>query len=561
MKTAYTTHLLLACSAMILSACGGGSSTTSTEETATTPTVIEAETATITGSVPGTLIEAYCDGDIYKFTRSIQNGTSQHPFELTVPKEISCRLVMTTNEDDPENRVITHLTFKDTQGNESNLLRVLQDEVDLGYIDLPMSPANTDDTNNDHVKDTPLSITLTQPTIEVITDETDELDRDDDDILDIYEDDDNDGIVNKYDTNLNQTTTPTTTVTTSNYYALEDWRKPRIYAKGAVIASCNQDKVFSLRPHKDSIEARLVDFTLGTTADAIHPSGYTLRATQARDSNSVIPLTFDSATKKWTASCAPIVYKDKTDIYPAYWIEAVSDANGSVVTKDKITLYDGGTDNCMACHASNSQYPLAYASSGPANLADPEEDFKTNILRKHDEKHPDAVSKLQTQLQAKGLSYNTAGLAETAKTMRVSCTDCHGINGVQGSGLSNVPALTNAIHRVHANLSEPNIMGANNCLTCHPGETIAKTFNGMIVHPFTAAWRSEDGHGEWADNMGVESCTLCHGRNLQGTQISNNVSCYKCHGKEWNDPVIGTWTPTSGTLSSVISDNDDEDDD
>ncbi|QOR61824.1 hypothetical protein ACM66Z_10460 [Sulfurovum sp. ST-21] len=310
---------------------------------------------------------------------------------------------------------------------------------------------------------------------------------------------------------------------------LHDWRAPRVYARVNANPVCNQDKIFSLRPYHTSIDTRFVDYT----STPMYPEGYTLKAVQARNSNVTVDLQYDTAAKKWIHECVPVTYVDKKDIYPSYWVEAVSDANGTVVTKDRIIMYDSGTNNCMVCHASNSKYPLAYAKTGPANLADPEEDYKINILRKHDEEYPDAVQNYLTQLQAVGKDYNPAGLEETSKTMRVSCTDCHGINAVQGSGFSTVPSLTNAIHDLHANLSEPNITGANNCLTCHPGETIAKTFNGDIVHPFTSQWRDEDGHGKWVEDNGVVSCTLCHGKDLRGTKIANNVSCYDCHGKEW----------------------------
>ena len=350
-------------------------------------------------------------------------------------------------------------------------------------------------------------------------------------------------------------TPPTINPTVGVSNGLESWKKPRVYTKVHAQPNCNQDKVFSLRPHSTSIKTRFVDYT----ATPIHPEGHTVRATQTRNSNVKIDLQYDATIKQWKKDCAPVTYVDKKDIYPSYWVEAVNDANGSVVTKDRITVYDGGTDNCMACHASNSGYPLAYAKNNPANLADPEADYKTNILRKHDEEYPNVVNKYMTQLQAKGLNYNGAGLEATSKTMKVSCTDCHGINAVQGSGFKTVPSLTNAIHDLHANLSEPNIAGANNCLTCHPGETISKTFNGKIVHPFTRQWRSEDGHGEWAEDRGAASCTLCHGADLRGTKISNNTSCYQCHGKEWNTPRIGTKTiPTNnakilgGTLSNML---------
>jgi len=339
-----------------------------------------------------------------------------------------------------------------------------------------------------------------------------------------------------------------TPLATKNVYnALEDWRKPRLFAKSTSNTICNKAKVFMLRPHATTIQAKFVDFT----SQDIYPSGYRIRATQVKNPNIKVDLEYDTITKRWKKECVPVTYVNKNDIYPAYWVEAINDSNGSVVTRDKVIIYDDGTKNCMACHASNSQDALAYANT-PANLADPETDFKVNILRIHDKKH------------------NTT-LENKSKTAVVSCTSCHGINGVQGSGKKNLPALTNAIHAVHANLKEPNIMGATNCLTCHPGETISKTFNGKVMHELSRFWRSEDGHGEWTEKNGAVSCTLCHGLDLRGTKISNNTSCYKCHGREWNTPIIGVNSLNGQTLADFVNnddnnndndnDNDDDDDD
>jgi len=80
--------------------CGGGGGSTTT-----TPI----PSATINGTVPGTKIEAFCDMGIHKVISSTQNGTTQHPFILEVPQKTNCRLVMTTNENDPDNKIITIL--------------------------------------------------------------------------------------------------------------------------------------------------------------------------------------------------------------------------------------------------------------------------------------------------------------------------------------------------------------------------------------------------------------------------------------------------------------------
>ncbi len=313
-------------------------------------------------------------------------------------------------------------------------------------------------------------------------------------------------------------------------FVLYDWRKPRVYAVSKSDPSLNNDKIFSLRPHKTTISVKLVDYT---KSSGINPANYTLRAVHTKDADTEILLSYDYSLEKWIKNGATVRYFDKKDIYPSYRIEAIDKNSGAVIAKDKIVLYDGGTNNCATCHASNSNYPLAYANN-PANLADFEEDYKTNILRVHDFNYPDAVNNTLIALQEKGINYyNTSGLEATSKTNKITCTNCHGINGVQGSGLRTVRSLTNAIHKVHTNKSEPNTVGSQNCMTCHPGDTINKAFNGKIVHSFSSFWKDEDGHGEWVDNYGTLSCTLCHGTDLKGTDISGKVSCYDCHGKEW----------------------------
>ncbi|MBA1419455.1 MAG: hypothetical protein FAF03_00970 [Epsilonproteobacteria bacterium] len=120
--------------------CGGGSSTSTSTN------------AKITGTVLGTLIEAFCDNNYYAQVTSTNNGTNQHPFEIEVPKNTNCILVMTTNENDPANRVITEIAFS----NGSTI--VLNADVDLGNIPLELSYQNADDRDGDHVVDTPLQV-------------------------------------------------------------------------------------------------------------------------------------------------------------------------------------------------------------------------------------------------------------------------------------------------------------------------------------------------------------------------------------------------------------------
>jgi len=50
-----------------------------------------------------------------------QYRTNQHPFEIELPQHTNCRLVMTTNENDPANRVISPIGYVHGSVNGSTL--------------------------------------------------------------------------------------------------------------------------------------------------------------------------------------------------------------------------------------------------------------------------------------------------------------------------------------------------------------------------------------------------------------------------------------------------------
>lgn len=161
----------------IIVGCGGSSSTSTSTN------------AKITGTVPGTLIEAFCDNNYYAQVTSTNNGTNQHPFEIEVPKNTNCRLVMTTNENDPANRVITEIAFS----NGSTI--VLNADVDLGNIPLELSYQNADDRDGDHVVDTPLQVNPNG----AASNNAPVQDADGNGMIDAYDDDDHDNIPNAYE--------------------------------------------------------------------------------------------------------------------------------------------------------------------------------------------------------------------------------------------------------------------------------------------------------------------------------------------------------------------------
>ncbi|MHC3993511.1 hypothetical protein ACXWTF_01660 [Thiomicrolovo sp. ZZH C-3] len=168
---------------LIFAACGSAGSSS------------DKATTSITGTVPGTLIEAFCEDGSYYAVNSNDNGTSEHPFELEVPQNTSCRLVMTTNENTPDASVVTLLTL-----NGSTLFEVNASAIDLGYIDLPMERAGYDDDNNG-ISDDLFNVVTPEGTVISVELTDDPMDSDHDGIIDYYDDDDdNDGIKDDEDT-------------------------------------------------------------------------------------------------------------------------------------------------------------------------------------------------------------------------------------------------------------------------------------------------------------------------------------------------------------------------
>ncbi|MCK9530622.1 MAG: hypothetical protein M0R77_08700 [Gammaproteobacteria bacterium] len=114
-------------------------------------------TVNITGTVPGTRIEAFADNGAYYVTDSVDNGTAAHPFTLAVPARMGLRLLMTTNPGTAD-EVVTPLGWR---GNDSALhTRLLLGgcaQVDLGHVPIPVGPnaAASLDADGDGVLDAP----------------------------------------------------------------------------------------------------------------------------------------------------------------------------------------------------------------------------------------------------------------------------------------------------------------------------------------------------------------------------------------------------------------------
>ncbi len=573
-------YILLNLAALpFLIGCGGGSSTS-------TPSLSQ-----ITGTVPGTKIEAFCDNGIYKKVASINDGTAKHPFVLNVPKDVNCRLVMTTNEDEPSNKVITPISFTDHNRDTSIIIKIEGEKVDLGHIDLPMSYAEIDDEDQDHVKDTPLEIELPSEEAVIVNDSEDELDTDHDGIVNAYEDDDHDHIpnINDDENNNNDTTPPTdtnTTPQTNTNYMLTAWNDLGMHCMDG-----NDYSVFSVLPPYNNLHAQIKDkngdlITTGITLTYEATTGtdgkINTTSIQANDgslktnfwdyatdlfgatlepdvgltgnptaSTTPVNMTFNTTHQWWEAEGIPISpYNDdgSKNYYPLVKVVA-KDSLGKVLAEVKTVLPVSDEMDCKRCHASTSVTDAAKPSAGWVNDSDAQKDYKYNILRLHDEKEPNAVSDNLAALQDKGYTYETQGLEATAQAgTPVLCVACHKSNALPGIGLG-LKAFTQAIHGKHADVTDP-ISGMklgdsenrSSCYTCHPGAQ-------------TECLRGAMGDAKNSDGSSQMQCQSCHGTmhvvgngNREGWLEQPN--CQACHhdGKQEKSAI----DPATNTLRHVI---------
>jgi len=260
---------------------------------------------------------------------------------------------------------------------------------------------------------------------------------------------------------------------------------------------------------------------------------------------------FNTTHQWWEAEGIPLTpYNDdgSKNYYPMVRVTA-KDSTGKVLSSVDTVLPVSDEMDCKRCHASNSA-PAGQPTQGWVNNADPEKDFKLNILRLHDERMPNAVRNNLTALQAKGYNYNTAGLEATvASGTPILCATCHASNALPGTGITGVKAFTQAIHAYHAKVTDPNTNLSLNssqnrgaCYSCHPGAA-TKCLRGAM--------------GDATDGAGnnVMQCQSCHGNMSQVGAASRHgwldePNCQACH----HDGVQETSAidPTTNTLRNAV---------
>lgn len=251
-------------------------------------------------------------------------------------------------------------------------------------------------------------------------------------------------------------------------------------------------------------------------------------------------MSFEAAAAQFKAEGIPITpYDDalRRNPYPLAKVVA-RDATGKVLAQARVVLPVSDEMNCAACHAAGSG-DAARPKAGWLTDANPEREYKKNILRLHDEKHLGQAAYMGA-LQAKG--YRAEGLLASAEAGKpVLCAACHGSNALGTVSTPNTSALTTAMHRRHAMVKDPtsglpldSINNRTACYQCHPGSE-------------TKCLRGAMGKAQLADGSAAMGCQSCHGTMSNvgsATRVGwlEQPNCQACHhdGKRELSAVSGT---------------------
>jgi hypothetical protein len=238
-------------------------------------------------------------------------------------------------------------------------------------------------------------------------------------------------------------------------------------------------------------------------------------------------------------------YDDKgvKNFYPMIKVTA-KDSTGKVLATARTVLPVSDEMTCKACHSSTTatnnpaQIAAKPASPGWVFNADPEKDWKLNILRLHDQKKfADPVNKPLYVSSLAALSYNSAGLETTANNGKpVLCAACHSSNALGTAGQFGVRALTHALHTKHATVNDPvsqqplgSSTNIDSCYMCHPGSQTECNRGAMSL--------PKDANG----NQTI-ACQNCHGSMAQVGNVARTgwldvPNCQACHNNGKRDLV------------------------
>ena len=270
-------------------------------------------------------------------------------------------------------------------------------------------------------------------------------------------------------------------------------------------------------------------------------------------------MSFNTVWRWYEAEGLPILPYDDTlttagytkNYYPMVKVVA-KNSTGTVLASTQTVLPVSDEMTCVGCHASNSNRDAARPPvRGWANFtANPEKDWKKNVLRLHDDKHANdpvyQAALLKLQPAASG------GLALRAdQGTPTLCSSCHGSNALNSPGFTvtvngravKISAFTSAMHTLHGKVKDPvkqvaldTIGNRDSCYQCHPG-AVTKCLRGAM-----------------SDTPNLD-CQSCHG-NMGAVGKSTRVgwlqqpNCQSCHHDGKRETVAVT-DVTTGALRAV----------
>jgi hypothetical protein len=281
--------------------------------------------------------------------------------------------------------------------------------------------------------------------------------------------------------------------------------------------------------------------------------------------NTPQPMTFDATRNAFVAEGIPITPYDDAghkNTYPMMRVVVRDSASQAVLASSDVVLPVSDELTCITCHGSSAG-DAAKPSGGWVNDTDPTKDYRSNILKLHDEKNqasPNYAALLATA------GYAPAGLLATADAgTSILCARCHASNALPGSGSAGVKPLTEALHGHHATVVDPSTNAPLDaaesraaCYLCHPGSTtrcLRGAMGAAVATDGSLAMQCQDCHGSmskvgapgrvgWLDQP---ACQSCH----TGTATTNSgqirfTNAFASNG-QWRTPADSTFATDPNT--------------
>ncbi|MCX6052631.1 MAG: hypothetical protein NTZ60_08985 [Campylobacterales bacterium] len=260
-------------------------------------------------------------------------------------------------------------------------------------------------------------------------------------------------------------------------------------------------------------------------------------------------MTYNANHSWWEADGIPIINRDDnnaTNYYPMVRVVAKNTAGTTLATADVVLPVSDEMD-CKKCHASTVASTAARPIAGWENSTDALKDYKLNILKLHDEKHPINSTDLAA-VKAKGYTNYQASLYNTAKAGNpILCASCHSSNALATTSIGNAKSLTASLHSKHSGVTDPsNGLTLNNstnrdaCYSCHPGAA-------------TECLRGAMGSAKNPDGSQMMQCQSCHGTmsdvgNTNRTGWMDEPNCQVCHqnGQRYTSALV------NGSMRTVL---------